>query len=113
MVWWKAGFETLLRGATGEETQLPVDDAALHLIQQIRDEAHRFAITGHRQRRATARTTSSLEQIEGVGEKRRRSLLRYFGGMQEIKRAAQEDLAKVPGISPRLAEKIFNQFHNS
>ncbi|MEM7196437.1 MAG: excinuclease ABC subunit UvrC [Pseudomonadota bacterium] len=85
---------------------------ASHLIQRIRDEAHRFAITGHRARRAKARTDSPLEQIEGVGEKRRRNLLRHFGGMQEIKRASVEDLSKAPGISPSLAEKIFNRFHS-
>ncbi|NKB75888.1 MAG: excinuclease ABC subunit UvrC [Gammaproteobacteria bacterium] len=85
--------------------------APSHLVQRIRDEAHRFAITGHRQRRAKARTDSALEQIEGVGDKRRRSLLRYFGGLQEIKRAGIEDLSKAPGISPALAEKIYNRFH--
>lgn len=84
---------------------------ASHLIQCIRDEAHRFAITGHRARRDKARTRSLLEQIEGVGEKRRRELLRYFGGLGEIKRAGIEDLSRVPGISPRLAERIYNQFH--
>ncbi len=83
-----------------------------HLIQRIRDEAHRFAITGHRNRRDKARTQSSLEQIEGVGEKRRRNLLRFFGGLSEIKRAGIEDLARVPGISPKLAQRIYNQFHN-
>lgn len=86
--------------------------AASHLIQRIRDEAHRFAVTGHRNRRDKARTRSSLEQIEGVGEKRRRNLLRFFGGLSEIKRAGIEDLARVPGISPKLAQRIYNQFHN-
>ncbi|MBX2867367.1 MAG: excinuclease ABC subunit UvrC [Acidiferrobacterales bacterium] len=85
---------------------------ASHLIQRIRDEAHRFAITGHRARRDKARTQSSLEQIEGIGEKKRRELLRHFGGLSEIKRAGVEDLTGVPGISPKLAERIYNQFHN-
>ncbi len=83
-----------------------------HLIQRIRDEAHRFAITGHRNRRDKARTQSTLEQIEGVGEKRRRNLLRYFGGLGEIRRAGVEDLARVPGISPNIAQRIYNRFHN-
>jgi len=86
--------------------------ATSHLIQRIRDEAHRFAITGHRARRDKARTTSTLEQIEGIGEKKRRELLRHFGGLSEIKRAGIEDLTSVPGISPKLAERIYNQFHN-
>ena len=86
--------------------------ASSHLIQRIRDEAHRFAITGHRSRRDKARTQSPLEEIEGVGEKRRRDLLRFFGGLGEIKRAGIEDLARAPGISPTLAERIYNQFHN-
>lgn len=81
-----------------------------HLVQKIRDEAHRFAITGHRGRRGKARTVSALEQIEGVGDKRRRNLLRYFGGMQEIRRASAEDIARVPGISVDLAKRIYNQF---
>ena len=84
---------------------------ASHLIQRIRDEAHRFAITGHRNRRDKARTRSALEDIEGVGEKRRRDLLRFFGGINEIRRAGIEDIARVPGISPKLAERIYNQFH--
>lgn len=83
-----------------------------HLIQKIRDEAHRFAITGHRQRRAKARTTSSLEHIEGIGDKRRRNLLRYFGGIQEVRRASLEDISRVPGISPALAKRIYMQFHS-
>ena len=85
---------------------------ASHLIQRVRDEAHRFAITGHRNRRDKARTRSALEDIEGVGEKRRRDLLRFFGGISEIRRAGIEDLTRVPGISPKLAERIYNQFHN-
>ena len=86
--------------------------AALHLIQRVRDEAHRFALIGHRQRRAKARTESPLQQIEGVGDTRRRNLLRYFGGLREITHAGIEDLAKVPGISPTLAQRIYNQLHD-
>jgi excinuclease ABC subunit C len=82
-----------------------------HLVQKIRDEAHRFAITGHRQRRGKARVDSPLQRIDGIGDKRRQNLLRYFGGLQEIRRAGVEDLARVPGISPRLAERIYNQLH--
>ncbi len=85
---------------------------ASHLIQRIRDEAHRFAIAGHRNRRDKARTRSVLEEIEGVGEKRRRDLLRHFGGIGEVRRAGIEELARVPGISPKLAERIYNQFHS-
>ena len=83
-----------------------------HLVQRIRDEAHRFAITGHRQRRAKARTTSQLEQIDGIGEKRRRNLLRYFGGIREIQRASAEDISRVPGISSSLARRVYQQLHN-
>lgn len=85
---------------------------ALRLIQRIRDEAHRFAISGHRRRRGKARGESPLQRIEGVGEKRRRNLLRYFGGMREITRAGVEDLARAPGISPALAERIYRHFHD-
>ena len=85
---------------------------ASHLVQRIRDEAHRFAIAGHRNRRDKARTRSVLEEVEGVGEKRRRDLLRHFGGIHEVRRAGIEELARVPGISPKLAERIYNRFHN-
>lgn len=103
----KAGLETLFM--SGKTIPLPIqpDSAALHLIQQIRDEAHRFAITGHRGRRAKVRNTSVLETIPGIGSKRRRELLRYFGGLQDLKRASAEDLAKTPGISQELAERIY------
>ena len=86
--------------------------SALRLIQRIRDEAHRFAVAGHRQRRRKARGESPLQRIEGVGEKRRRSLLRYFGGLREVARAGAEDLAKAPGISPALAERIYRRLHD-
>jgi excinuclease ABC subunit C len=91
---------------------LPSDSMASHLIQHIRDEAHRFAITGHRQSRAKARKTSVLEQITGLGPKRRQNLLKQFGGLQEIKQAGIEELNSVSGISLKLAEQIYNTFHS-
>jgi excinuclease ABC subunit C len=107
----KPGEETLfLVGRAGEVT-LSADSPALHLLQQVRDEAHRFAITGHRQRRARARKTSTLEDIAGLGPKRRQKLLQQFGGLQEVKRAGVEDLARVDGISASLAQKIYDVFH--
>jgi excinuclease ABC subunit C len=109
----RPGEETLfLVGRDGEVT-LPADSPALHLLQQVRDEAHRFAITGHRQRRAKARKTSTLEQIEGLGPKRRQKLLQQFGGLQEVQRAGVEDLSKVDGISQSLAQKIYDVFHGA
>jgi excinuclease ABC subunit C len=107
----RAGQEHLVYADGGRARRLPPDSAALHAIQQIRDEAHRFAITGHRQRRARARSTSLLERIPGVGEHRRRNLIRHFGGLQGVSRAAVEDLNRVPGISRALAEKIYDALH--
>lgn len=101
----KPGLETLVT-VDGEEFHLPSDSPALHLIQHIRDESHHHAISGHRAKRGKTRRTSSLEGIEGVGPKRRQSLLKYLGGMQELKRASVEEISKVPGISRTLAENI-------
>ena len=107
----RPGEETLFLVGRAGEVELPADSPALHLLQQVRDEAHRFAITGHRQRRAKARRTSPLEAIEGMGPKRRQKLLQQFGGLQEIKRAGVEDLSQVDGISQALAQKIYDIFH--
>lgn len=108
----KPGLETLYLNDAAHEFTLPVDSPALHLIQQIRDEAHRFAITGHRARRGKARRTSSLEGVTGVGAKRRRELLKYFGGLQELSRASIDEIAKTPGISKKLAESIYAALHS-
>lgn len=104
----KAGLETLFFKPEGEGVSLPPDSPALHLIQYIRDESHNHAITGHRQRRNKAKTSSTLEQIEGIGPKRRQVLLKYMGGLQALLNASVDEIAKVPGISQSLAEKIFN-----
>lgn len=108
----KAGFETLINGATGKQSQLPADHGALLLIQQIRDEAHRFAITGHRGRRDKARQRSALEAIPGVGGKRRRVLLRHFGSAQGVENANVDELKKVSGISAAIAQSIYDHFHS-
>lgn len=102
----KPGLETLMT-TSGQEFHLPSDAPALHLIQHIRDESHNHAISGHRAKRGKTRKTSTLEGIEGVGPKRRQALLKYMGGLQEIKRASVEEIAKVPGISHSLAEIIY------
>jgi len=94
-----------------QKINLPAHSSALHLIQQIRDEAHRFAITGHRQRRQKARNTSPLEGIAGLGVKRRQVLLKQFGGIRAITRASVDELSKVNGISASLAQKIYDTFH--
>ena len=108
----KAGFETLVDGDTGAESHLRGDNPALHLIQQIRDEAHRFAITGHRARRAKARKSSSIEGIPGVGAKRRRELLRHFGSAGGVSGASVDELCKVEGISATLAQTIYDHLHS-
>lgn len=110
----RAGQETLFLslGDSVKEIVLPTESIALHLLQQVRDEAHRFAITGHRARRAKTRNKSALEQIPGLGPKKRRDLLRHFGGQQEIERASEAQLTKVAGISTKLAEEIYAWLHN-
>lgn len=107
----KPGMEQLFLAGQSTPTILPGDSPALHLIQRIRDEAHRFAITGHRQRRAKARKTSRLEEIPGLGPKRRRELLKQFGGLQGVRGAGVDDLVKVRGISHALAVKIYDDLH--
>ncbi|MEE8338944.1 MAG: helix-hairpin-helix domain-containing protein, partial [Xanthomonadales bacterium] len=87
------------------------ESPASHLVQQIRDEAHRFAITGHRGRRHKAATRSTLEKIAGIGPRRRRSLLNHFGGLQGVNKAGIEELSSVPGINRLLAEEIFRALH--
>ena len=107
----KVGAEQLFVPGEKKPLQLPADSAALLLVQQIRDEAHRFAITGHRQRRSKARKTSVLESIPGLGPKKRRELLRQFGGLQGVIAAGVDDLVKVRGIGRTLAETIYNELH--
>ncbi|PZN34696.1 MAG: excinuclease ABC subunit C [Proteobacteria bacterium] len=107
----RPGQERLFLAHHDLPTILPPDSPALHLIQRIRDEAHRFAIAGHRQRRAKARTQSILETVPGLGPSRRRELLRQFGGLQGVVRAGVEDLEKVHGISRKLAEAIYSTLH--
>ncbi|WP_089725616.1 excinuclease ABC subunit UvrC [Candidatus Thiosymbion oneisti] len=102
---WPAGRSTALI--------LPADSPAMHLVLQIRDEAHRFAVIGHRRRRAKARTRSVLEEIPGLGPKRRQRLLRQLGGLQGLARAAVEDIARIEGISHALAQRIYGAFHQS
>ncbi|MGI8895212.1 MAG: excinuclease ABC subunit UvrC [Casimicrobiaceae bacterium] len=107
----KAGQEDIVFPNRDDVLNLPADHPGLHLLQQIRDEAHRFAIQGHRARRGKARTTSSLQDIPGVGGERRKALLAHFGGLRGVQAASVEDIARVPGISGALAERIFADLH--
>lgn len=108
----KAGMEQLVDALTNRVFRVPPDSPALHLIQHIRDEAHRFAITGHRFRRDKKRRVSTLEGIAGVGPKRRKDLINYFGGIQEMRKASIDEISKVRGLSRPLAETIYAALHN-
>ncbi|HEV2221250.1 MAG TPA: excinuclease ABC subunit UvrC [Casimicrobiaceae bacterium] len=107
----KPGLEDIVFPGRERARSLPADHPGLHLLQQIRDEAHRFAIQGHRARRGKARTTSSLQEIDGIGAKRRQALLAHFGGLKGMQSASVEDIARVPGISQALAERIYARLH--
>ena len=109
----KIGHETLYLSAEGKELQLSKDGQAIRLIQLIRDQAHNHAITGHRAKRGKKLLRSNLEQIDGVGSVRRRQILQQFGGFQEVSQATIEELSKVPGISKKIAERIYNALHKN
>jgi len=107
----KPGLEVLIPSENAMPFMLPSNSPGLLLIQQIRDEAHRFAITGHRQRRSKAKQKSALDEIQGLGPKRKQQLLRQFGGIREISRAGVDVLSRIDGISLHLAQRIYDTFH--
>jgi len=107
----KAGWEKLILVNEDREFTLPEDSKALHLLQHIRDEAHRFAITAHRKKRQKARVESTVEDIPGIGGARRKALLHRFGGLRELSSASLEEIEKVAGISKNLAQRIYQHFH--
>ncbi len=108
----KPGLEELIVEGDGPPSTLPPQHPGLHLIQQIRDEAHRFAIVGHRARRGKTRTTSELNEIPGIGDKRRRALLAHFGGLKGVQSAAMDEIMKVEGISRSIAQRIYRHLHH-
>ncbi len=108
----KPGLETLILAGSHQLISLPATSPALHLVQHIRDESHRFAIAGHRAKRQKASKKSVLESIEGIGAKKRQALLTHLGGIQEVKKADITELEKVPGISKVLAKNIYEILHN-
>ncbi|WDT87978.1 excinuclease ABC subunit UvrC [Alteromonas sp. 009811495] len=107
----KPGLETLILAGSHDVVSMESHSPGLHLVQHIRDESHRFAITGHRNRRQKVKTTSSLESIPGIGAKRRQQLLKFMGGLQGLKKASRDEIASVPGISQELAETIYDHLH--
>jgi len=107
----RPGLEELVIEAEGQALSLPPQHPGLHLIQAIRDEAHRFAIVGHRARRGKTRVHSSLDEIPGIGARRRQALIQHFGGLREVQSAAVDEIAKVSGISRPLAERIYRHLH--
>ncbi len=109
----KQGLETLILAGSHQLISLPATSPALHLVQHIRDESHRFAITGHRAKRQKASKKSTLETIPGIGAKKRQALLQYLGGLQEVLKADKATLEKVPGISKLLAENIYDALHDN
>jgi excinuclease ABC subunit C len=108
----KAGLETIIRAGSYETIPMESDSPGLHLIQHIRDESHRFAILGHRNKRQKVKTTSTLEGIPGIGPKKRQSLLKYSGGLQGLKKASKQEISRVPGISVDLADIIYDHLHS-
>ncbi|GAB2684803.1 excinuclease ABC subunit UvrC [Aliiglaciecola sp. 3_MG-2023] len=108
----KPGLETLILAGNHDTIPMSADSPALHLIQHIRDESHRFAITGHRQQRQKAKRTSVLESVPGVGAKRRQSLLKYMGGIHGVLKASRDEISRVPGISEELADIIYEHLHS-
>ena len=107
----KAGEEDIVFPDRGEVLNLPADHPGLHLLQQIRDEAHRFAIQGHRARRAKARTTSSLQEIAGIGAKKRQALLAHFGGLKGVQAASVDTARASTGCSTRPARRSTSARH--
>ncbi|AWB68117.1 excinuclease ABC subunit C [Saccharobesus litoralis] len=108
----KPGLETLIMAGNHQTIQLDSGEPALHLIQHVRDESHRFAISGHRNRRNKAAKTSKLESIPGVGAKRRQAIIKHLGGLQGVLQATVEEIAKVPGISAQLAQVVYDHLRD-